>query len=62
MSEPVRFLLNGTLVEVDGLAPQTTLWYGWLTMETLWWNDQGLRAQRRTDHPFAATIRVGGVA
>ncbi len=25
MSEPVRFLLNGTLVEVDGLAPQTTL-------------------------------------
>ena len=25
MSEPVRFLLNGTRVDVDGLAPQTTL-------------------------------------
>ena len=35
MSGPIRFLLNGTEVVIDGLAPTTTL-LNWLR------NDQGM--------------------
>ena len=78
MSEPVRFLLNGTLVEVDGLAPQPMLLeylhecaHPTGTKEGRAEGDCGactvivdhtVRAQQGTDNPFAATIRVGGVA